>query len=175
MAIDLNALKTELTAGHPTTGAYNVDDTLAAGELNAINRPADGGIDGMVTYLATHKNRTNTGTDLLGSAILGRLWHAADSLVGTDPFGQQLGYTLELTEKHAAMSFLIVLLSPQLQTLNFIDTEIDGFYTSCEDAGIWKTADSTVLKGLTENEQSRATELGFGQVNAGQVGEARAI
>lgn len=31
-------LKTELLAGHPTTGAYNVDDQLAADELNAVNR-----------------------------------------------------------------------------------------------------------------------------------------
>ena len=30
-------LKTELDAGHPTTGAYNVDDTLALAECNAVN------------------------------------------------------------------------------------------------------------------------------------------
>ena len=31
-------LITELTAGHPGTGAYNADAALAAGELNAVNR-----------------------------------------------------------------------------------------------------------------------------------------
>ena len=36
--MDLAALKAELDAGHPDTGAYNVDDALAAGELNAVNR-----------------------------------------------------------------------------------------------------------------------------------------
>ena len=36
--MDLQALKTELDAGHPVTGAYNVDDALAAGELNAVNQ-----------------------------------------------------------------------------------------------------------------------------------------
>ena len=30
-------LKAELDAGHPITGAYNVDDALAAGELNLAN------------------------------------------------------------------------------------------------------------------------------------------
>lgn len=36
--MDYVALKAELDAGHPVTGAYNADDALAAGELNAENR-----------------------------------------------------------------------------------------------------------------------------------------
>jgi hypothetical protein len=36
--MDYTALKAELAAGHPDTGAYNADDTLAAGELNVVNR-----------------------------------------------------------------------------------------------------------------------------------------
>lgn len=38
MNIDYPALAAELAAGHPDTGAYNVDDQLAADELNAENR-----------------------------------------------------------------------------------------------------------------------------------------
>ena len=34
---NLSALKTELLSGHPITGAYNVDNTLAAAEINALN------------------------------------------------------------------------------------------------------------------------------------------
>ncbi len=36
--MDLNALKAELTAGHPTTGAYSFDDDVAARQLNEPNR-----------------------------------------------------------------------------------------------------------------------------------------
>ena len=36
--MDLVALAAELAAGHPVTGAYDADDALAAGELNAVNR-----------------------------------------------------------------------------------------------------------------------------------------
>lgn len=36
--MNIDALKTELTAGHPDTGAYNADDALAADQLNAVNR-----------------------------------------------------------------------------------------------------------------------------------------
>lgn len=35
---DIAALKVELNAGHPDTGAYNADDELAAGQLNVVNR-----------------------------------------------------------------------------------------------------------------------------------------
>ena len=35
--MDYQALKTELLAGHPVTGAYDADDALAADQLNAVN------------------------------------------------------------------------------------------------------------------------------------------
>lgn len=36
--MDYIALKAELDAGHPDTGAYDADDSLAADQLNALNR-----------------------------------------------------------------------------------------------------------------------------------------
>lgn len=36
--MDYVALKAELLAGHPVTGAYNADNQLAADQLNAVNR-----------------------------------------------------------------------------------------------------------------------------------------
>lgn len=36
--MDIAALKAELIAGHPDTGAYSTDDPTATVELNAINR-----------------------------------------------------------------------------------------------------------------------------------------
>ena len=36
--MDYIALKAELDAGHPDTGAYSVDNATAAAELNAVNR-----------------------------------------------------------------------------------------------------------------------------------------
>lgn len=37
--MDHDALKAELLAGHPTTGAYDADSLVAANQINAINRP----------------------------------------------------------------------------------------------------------------------------------------
>ncbi len=36
--MNLDVLKTELAAGHPSTGAYDVNDSVAADQLNAVNR-----------------------------------------------------------------------------------------------------------------------------------------
>lgn len=38
MATDYIALKAELDAGHPTTGVYDLNDQIAADQLNAVNR-----------------------------------------------------------------------------------------------------------------------------------------
>ena len=35
------AIRVELDAGHPDTGAYNVDDALALAEINAVNRTVE--------------------------------------------------------------------------------------------------------------------------------------
>ncbi len=39
--MDIQALKAELLAGHPDMGAYDADDAVAAGQLNAVNRTKD--------------------------------------------------------------------------------------------------------------------------------------
>ena len=36
--MNIAALKTELLAGHPDTGAYKADDATATAQLNAVNR-----------------------------------------------------------------------------------------------------------------------------------------
>jgi len=36
--MDYAVLETELATGHPVTGAYSVEDAIAAGQLNAANR-----------------------------------------------------------------------------------------------------------------------------------------
>lgn len=41
--MDYAALKTELDAGHPVTGAYDADAATAAGQLNALNRTRNKG------------------------------------------------------------------------------------------------------------------------------------
>ena len=59
--MSLAELKAELTAGHPDTGAYNVDDGIAATEINAVNRT---------------RNKTSlTGSEVLNNVNAGE-WNA---------------------------------------------------------------------------------------------------
>lgn len=51
--MNLQALKNELTAGHPGTGPYSPDDVTAADQLNAVNRTREKGtISGAQIYNA---------------------------------------------------------------------------------------------------------------------------
>lgn len=174
--MDWQVLKTELTTDPLTRGYSTMSDIQAANDLNTVYRDIDeGGIEGMVRYLATHKNRTNTGTDTVGSAMLGRLYHVADSAIGANPFGASPALTVTNAMKHAARSFIELFNNSTLSTVDFQNTEIDLFYTACTDAGVWKAADVTALKALSQSKQSRATELGIGYVREGDVAQARAM
>ena len=52
--MDYIALKAELDAGHPDTGAYSVDNATAAAELNAVNRTVPrGSMNGDEIFAAT--------------------------------------------------------------------------------------------------------------------------
>lgn len=174
--MDIAALKTELDSGHPDTGAYNVNDETAAAELNAMNRPAEGGVDGMLSYLITNRARSNEGTDTVNTAILGRIEHVAESSVGDDPFGT--GSVLTLEHIHAAKMMLRTMTSAQLSTVNFVNTEFGNALsalaggTGCDAI---RPADKTALEALSQNQQSRATELGLGRVWPINVTEARAL
>lgn len=177
-ALDYTALKAELDAGHPTTGAYNANDSLAAGELNAVNRPAEGGTERMLNYCSKNRSRTNNGSDTVQLPILGRLQMVADAALGEDPFGTTVGANQVTREMKAwAHTFLIMMNSPTLGTLDFIDTEVDAGYAALGpgEGVVWKTPDIDALKAFSQNQQSRAQELGFGKVREGWVTTARAL
>lgn len=53
--MDIDALKTELLAGHPGTGAYDADDAVAATQLNAVNR--------------TRNKPTMTGSEVMNAIV----------------------------------------------------------------------------------------------------------
>ena len=162
--MDYVALKAELDAGHPTTGAYNVDDTLAAAELNAENRPKEGGTERMLNYCVKNRSRTNNGADTVPLPLFGRLQLVADAAIGADPFGTTVAANQVTREmKTWAITFIDILRSPTLLTLDFIDTEIDIGYTALGpgNAVVWKDPDITALKAFSQNQISRAEEIGL--------------
>ena len=255
--MDYTILATEVSTDPLTRGYIGMTDIQVANDINTFYRPAEGGIDGMVRYLATHDNRTNEGGDTNASLILGRLETAARADPYTDPFeragiwraggsgaNEQIaldatantvtfgtahvitsladkdaitlsgttsddGYqqivsvvgqvvtlpsittdeTLErvmrvhkmqdakhLTPEYIqnAKALINLFLAPSLLEIDFIDTEIELAFADMVTAGVWKAADTDALKALSQNQQSRASELGLPRITDTDVSRVRA-
>ncbi len=175
MAIDYQALADELTAGHPDTGAYSANDATAASELNAPNRPANNQLGEMLKYLISKKHRTNQGVDTTYTPILGRIHHIARSNTGDDPFGRASGgYSgLDAQHIHACKSFIVLFESQHLSDLDFDDANLP--YGFVEASGAWSTTHTSALKALSQNQRSRAEEIGLGHIDKEDVTIARAL
>lgn len=184
LALDYAALAAELTAGHPETGAYSVTDSVAAAELNALNRDKPVSMQAIFEYLLTTRAHTNQGTDTAASngtpsTILGRLILAAEQTsVPADPFGAgdtPATKTLNSRELHSAKAFLEMVRRGLAGNVNFVDTEQGDILSDLVNGGIMNTANKDAIVALSQNKQSRAQELGFGEVTVGDVSYARSL
>ena len=184
--MDYAALAAELTAGHPDTGAYNADNSLAAGELNAFNRPAPGDLTGILGYLVKNRSRTNDGGDTVATSLLGRLKTVAEYAVGDNVFGRTGSNDTVTNEvKHAAQMFMALVAAPNVPSVDLTNTEIDAAFTALGPpgsggCGVWKDPDITALKNLSQNQQSRAMEIATtiqynGVITESHVAHARGL
>lgn len=73
--MNIDALRAELTAGHPGTGAYDADDVVAAGQLNAVNRTVNvESVTGQQIFEAvvpSHYNALSSDFKILFGTIVG--------------------------------------------------------------------------------------------------------
>ena len=173
----LQTIKTEIDTDPLVRGYGAMSDLAVADDMNLVYRDAEGGISGMLRYCFENKSRTNNGTDTTATSLLGRLTVVSESSAGTDP----MGTTTNLTQQnvHNAKALLAILLSPHLDTVDFVNTEIVGLLENMSggagNAKVWKTADVDAIKALSQNQQSRGMELGVGRVREGGVASARAL
>lgn len=173
MAMDYAALKAELDSGHPTTGAYSLTDNIARDQLNEVNRPAQNTAEAMFLYCLTRKHRTNQGADTTFTPIIGRLSHIARSEAGADPFGRGLSNELALQHVHACQTFVSLFESAISLGIDFSDSNLPfGF---AQAAGAYSTSHQTDLQELSNNQRSRAQELGFGRIRTQDVAHARTL
>ncbi|MGI9202661.1 MAG: hypothetical protein ACR2Q3_01555 [Woeseiaceae bacterium] len=174
MSLDYLALKAELLAGHPSTGAYNADDQLAADELNALNRPVPVPAIAILEYCLTETYRENSGSDLQATNLYGRVSMVAGSQPGADPFGVADQITVGQV---AAAKTVLRLLEDDGLALSLAIGDIDSALTKCQGSNCFSPAQKNAIVGLAENKQSRALELDLGRtkINAGHVAHARSI
>lgn len=166
-----SSIKLEVEVTDPPTYAALVTaldyDGIAA-LLNVVDRPVEGGINSVLSYLLTNKNRSNTGTDLTATAMLGRAIEVTESLVGENIFGSTTPLTLDMI--HSAKAFLFLLQSTHATNLDFTNAKVTNLLNDLKAAEVWKTADVNTIIALSQDMQSRGQEIGAGaNINGPQV------
>ncbi len=173
--MNIAVLETEIDTDPLARGYATMTDLEIAADMNLVNRHAAGGLTGMLEYIVENMYRTNESNDTTKTSILGRLITVAESAIGGDPFDS--GHILTMEHIHTAKMFVYILSNTNVSTLNFADTEIDGMIVSlngaASNAGVWSIPDGNALKALSQNQQSRAQELGLRKIREGNVQEAR--
>lgn len=167
----MTILSDELANDPLTRGYSGMSDIAAAASLNTVNRDLlSSPINALIEYLFTNKNRTNTGTDTVGTNMLGRLATVSESSAGVSPFGATADIDNDMI--HAAKGFYALIQSP-IEALDFLAVEVDNFFTDLVNAGVWKNGDVTNIKALVQGKQSRAMELGLKKLKTYDITEAR--
>lgn len=151
---NLQALRTELDAGHPVTGAYSAESDAAASEINALNRTRINPI-GSAELLAWS-----------GQASSGdrpRIIKIEEGKANADEQCAALCITAEQMIMRDNTS-LDLNLPDRVAMLNALVAY-----------GVLSAADKASIDALAEESISRADELSLGSVRAGTIEQARSL
>lgn len=151
---NLQALKAELDAGHPVTGAYSANSEAAAEEINALNR---------------------TRINAIGSAEL--LAWSGQSSSGDRP------RIIKIEEGKANADEQCAALCITAEQMIMRDnTSLDlnlpdrvAMLNALVAYGVLSAADKASIDALAEESISRADELSLGSVRAGTIEQARSL
>lgn len=153
--MNLQALKAEIDAGHPVTGAYSVDAATAADEINAANRSRVVNITSaeLLAWSAQASDGDRPRIVKIREAAASHqveaikaLAIAADLMISRDA----TGLDLNLPDRVAMLDALVA-------------------------GGVLSASDKTSLTAKATETISRAEELGLGSVRAGTIEQARMI
>lgn len=184
----IDTLSTELSTDPLTRNYAGMTDAQVAASINAVDRENPAPFSAVVDYLVANRSHTNQGQDTAAnnvtpSTILGRLVHAAEQNVletalpvdvfgaGSTPADKRITNTRQL---HSCKAFLEMLRIGHLSESLFTASAQGDILNDIVNAGVMNTANRTALIALSENQISRATELGLPVIVEAQVAEARA-
>lgn len=182
--MDFFALKTEITTDPLTRGYSAMSDAEVAVDMNTAYRSAPGTLEAVFTYMMSTRTHTNQGTDTNASngtpsTLLGRLIMAAQATsVPADPFGAgdtPLTRTLNSRGLHSAKAFLFMLQAGLVANVDFTNTEQGDILQDLVNGGVMTATNRTDIIAISENANTRAQELGFGEMSEGYVAYARSI
>ena len=183
MANDLTTIKTELDTDPLVRGYSGMSDKAAADDMNTIYRPGNAAAGALFNYLAKETAKDHS-SEVAATHILGRLIRVNDAGkagVGDEtflttetpgPFTNLTGAGLD-----ACRTLLAVAEQDRLASLVQVmsETKFVDLLNAVKDAGVMKPADVTAIQALSDNKQSRASELGLSDVTTAEIRWARQI
>lgn len=148
----LQTLRSELDAGHPITGAYDADDSIAADQINAVNRSRLIPITS-AELLAWSGQASDSDRPRIIKISEG-LQHVNESIAAICTIADSL-INRDATELDLKLSDRVDM--------------VDSLVT----AGVLSVNDRATLYELATRAISRAEELGLSNVRAGTIAQAR--
>lgn len=181
MSIDYAQLKIDDAAGHPDTGAFNIDPAIAAGEWNALNRTNNAlSIQAILKFLVLDNTyKLNDGTDTQDRSIWQRMKEvvalaATPIAAAANPWGSSsLGNITEIQQLKTHQLFDLFTLSAQGGlVVDLTDSNFQAYLAGAQSAGCMSEAQETALLEL--NQQSYAEEKGYPVLTVSHITTARA-
>ena len=180
---DLVLLEIEVVGDPLVRGYPGMSNRELTDDINTTYRdgPADEGA--LFNYLAKETAK-DAATENSASHILGRLYKVDEAgtpgidgktFAGSEPAGPFSA--LSQSDLDACRTLLQIALGDRLSSLSQVMTEAK-FVTLLDrvkDTGVMKPADVTAIQALSQNKQSRASELQIGFVREGDVAHVRAL
>lgn len=182
MSIDYAQLKIDDAAGHPDTGAFNVDAATAVDEWNALNR-TNNALDIVVILkflILDNTYKVNDGTDTQDRSIWQRMKEVVALAVTpiaavVNPWGSTaLGNITEIQQLKTHHLFDLFSLSAQGGlSVDLTDSNFQIYLAGAQSAGCMSEAQETALLAL--NKLSYAQELGYPVIDPVDITTARAL
>lgn len=184
MALTWEALKAELTTDPLTRGYSVMSDEEAAIDLNTEYRAVDSiAIEVILKFLLLDNTyKIDDGTDTQDRSLWQRMKEvvalaATPSAAVANPWGSSsLGNITEIQQikTHQLLDYFTLSAQGNLD-VNLTDSNFQAYLAGAQAAGCMSEAQETALLALGNALQSRAVELGFGEVTTGDVNEARSL
>lgn len=175
--VDYVALRSELDTDPLTRGYSAMDDAAAAADLNTLYRDAPPDEGALLQYVTLERFRTG---NLYGRIKMvaetttlraGNSWELPPMPLGVG--GVDVVPTYDQVQSAAA--FMRFLETDTVFAVSLIDSRADTILSDLVAVGAMGGGDKTAIQALSQNQQSRATELFGVPVNIGDVQNARAL
>lgn len=174
----LQELKSEIDSDPLTRGYSGMTDAQVAADLNTAYRDAPHNPSALLDYMMKTEFRNSTIYGRVG-IVAGLQPDPTSAGFGNAPMGGGGAAVAMDWRMVAAAQALIRLTGDQAGAIStpLTNTELSNILTEMDttNAEVMSIAQRNAIIALSQNQQSRATELGLGRVRTGEVTQARAL